>query len=232
MIHLSNLKKSFGLNPVLRGVDLAIGEGEFVAVMGPNGAGKSTLMRILATLIKATAGQVSIGGWQLPGQAERVRRNLGYISHQSLLYDDLTALENLLFFARIYDLDNPAARSEDALRQVDLYGRRHDFVRTFSRGMNQRLAIARATLHEPAVLLLDEPYTGLDQAAVERLDVQLQTLHHQGRTIVLITHDLLHGWRLADRVAILNRGLITADQTKKGQSEADFLAFYREQIGS
>lgn len=230
MITLSQITKTYGLNPVLRGVDLVVAEGEFVAVMGPNGAGKSTLMRILTTLVKPTAGQVTVGGWTLPAQAERVRRNLGYISHHPLLYGDLSALENLLFFARLYGLDEPAAYSENALRKVGLFGRRHDPVRTFSRGMTQRLTIARATLHDPAVLLLDEPYTGLDQSAADALDRQLAELHAQGRTIVLITHDVLHGWRLADRVAILNRGIITANQAKSTRSEGEFLAFYREQI--
>lgn len=231
MINLSNLTKTFGLNPVLRGVNLDVAEGEFVAVMGPNGAGKSTLMRILATLAKPTSGQVTVGGWSLPRQAERVRRYLGYISHQPLLYGDLSARENLLFFARLYGLSETAARADQALRDVGLYGRRRDAVRTFSRGMTQRLAIARATLHDPAVLLLDEPYTGLDQAAAEGLDRQLNALQDDGRTIVLITHDLLHGWRLADRVTILNRGKIVANHPREKMKEADFLAFYREQIG-
>lgn len=232
MISLSKLTKTYGLVPVLRGVNLQVQEGEFVTLVGPNGAGKSTLMRILATLIKPSAGEILIGGWSLPEQAGRVRRHLGYISHQSLLYADLTALENLLFFARLYQLDSPEKRAETALRAVGLYGRRHDFVRTFSRGMTQRLTIARGTIHEPDILLLDEPYTGLDQTAIETLDQILVNLHRQGRTILLITHDLLHGWRLANRVVVLHKGRLVGEIQQENVTEEDFLNFYREQIGT
>ncbi len=232
MISLSKLTKTYGLVPVLRGVNLQVQEGEFVTLVGPNGAGKSTLMRILASLIKPSAGEISIGGWSLPEQAGRVRRHLGYISHQSLLYGELSALDNLLFFARLYQLDSPEKRAETALRGVGLYGRRHDFVRTFSRGMTQRLTIARGTIHEPDILLLDEPYTGLDQSAIETLDQMLVNLHSEGRTILLITHDLLHGWRLANRVVVLHKGRLVGEIRQENVAEEDFLNFYREQIGA
>ncbi|HZD10572.1 MAG TPA: ABC transporter ATP-binding protein, partial [Candidatus Binatia bacterium] len=165
MIKIEGLVKNYGMLPVLRGANLHVSEGEFVTLVGANGAGKTTLLRIVATLLSPTAGSVSVGGWPLPQHAEKVRRHLGLVSHHALLYGDLTAAENLMFFARLYHLDNREERVANALRTVGLLARQRDAVRTFSRGMTQRLTLARATLHEPDVLLFDEPYTGLDQEA-------------------------------------------------------------------
>ncbi len=211
MIRLKGVVKQYGLNPVLRGVDLTVAEGEFVTLVGPNGAGKSTLMTIIATLLRPSGGEVRVGGWKLPEQANRVRRHIGFVSHHSLLYRDITAAENLTFFARLYQLDDAEARVAEALRKVGLFARQRDPVGTFSRGMVQRLTIARATLHEPDVLLLDEPYTGLDQEATQLLDDLLREEKARGRTILMITHDLAHGLGLADRLAILYRGRIVRE---------------------
>ncbi len=211
MIRLKGVVKQYGLNPVLRGVDLTVAEGEFVTLVGPNGAGKSTLMTIIATLLRPSGGEVRVGGWKLPEQANRVRRHIGFVSHHSLLYRDITAAENLAFFARLYQLDDAEARVAEALRKVGLFARQRDPVGTFSRGMVQRLTIARATLHEPDVLLLDEPYTGLDQEAAQLLDDLLREEKARGRTILMITHDLAHGLGLADRLAILYRGRIVRE---------------------
>ena len=211
MIKLEGLVKRYGMNLVLRGVDLQVNAGEFVTLVGSNGAGKSTLMRIVATLLQPTAGKVEIGGWPLPKQASRVRRHIGLVSHYSLLYGDMNAAENLAFYARLYRLKDAEERVMTALRKVGLYARQRDAVSTFSRGMVQRLTIARATLHEPDILLLDEPYTGLDQDASRLLDDLLREEHENGRSILMITHDLTHGLNLCDRVAILNRGKIVHD---------------------
>lgn len=232
MIKLQGLVKQYGTNLVLRGVDLHVGAGEFVTLVGSNGAGKSTLMRIVATLLQPTAGNVQIGGWSLPKQAGRVRRHIGLVSHYSLLYGDLTAAENLAFFAKLYQLDNQEERVLAALKKVGLYARQRDAVSTFSRGMVQRLTIARATLHEPDILLLDEPYTGLDQDASRLLDDLLREEHKNGRSILMITHDLSHGLNLCDRVAILNRGKIVYDADSRNVSAADFLDLYAEQTRS
>ena len=226
MIRVSGLVKNYGLNAALRGVDLHVSEGEFMSLVGPNGAGKSTLLRIVATLLQPTDGEVSVGGWVFPVHAARVRRHLGLVSHQSLLYRDLTASENLEFFARLYQLDNIQQRVEDALRKVGLFARQRDPVGGFSRGMVQRLTIARATIHEPDVLLLDEPYTGLDQDASLLLDSLLQRESEHGRTILLITHDLSHGLEQSDRIAVLNRGRIATVQESSHISEAEFLELY------
>lgn len=214
MIRLNGVVHQFGLNPVLRGVNLDVAEGEFVTLVGRNGAGKSTLLRIVSTLLRATGGEVSVGGWPLPDHADRVRRHIGLVSHQALLYRDLTAAENLSFFARIYELDDAEERVNNALRKVGLFARQRDPVGTFSRGMVQRLTIARATLHEPDVLLLDEPYTGLDQEASRLLDSLLREESARGRTILMITHDLGHGLGLADRLAILHRGQIAREVSR------------------
>jgi heme exporter protein A len=210
MIEVRNLTKVFGLNPVLRGLNLDVARGEFLTLLGPNGSGKTTLLRILGALARPTGGTVRIGGWALPGEADHVRAQLGVVSHLPLLYDTLTAEENLLFFARLYNI--PASerrdRVETVLRRVGLWKRARDIVQTYSRGMQQRCAIARAILHNPAVLLLDEPYTGLDQDAATLLDELLREVAVTGRTVVMTTHDLRRGHALADRIAILSRGTI------------------------
>ena len=190
MIRLNDVVKQYGLNPVLRGVDLSVEAGEFVTLVGPNGAGKSTLMGIIATLLRPSSGDVLVGGWRLPEQADRVRRHIGLVSHNSLLYRDMTAAENLTFFAKLYQLEDAEARVIEALRKVGLFARQRDPVGTFSRGMVQRLTIARATLHEPDVLLLDEPYTGLDQEATQLLDELLREETARGRTILMLS--LIH----------------------------------------
>ncbi len=226
MIRIRGLVKQYGLNSALRGVDLHVKEGEFLTLVGPNGAGKSTLLRIVATLLKPTEGEVSVGGWTFPQSADKVRRHIGLVSHQSLLYQDLSAADNLTFFARLYELDNIPERVDTALRKVGLFARQRDPVGSFSRGMVQRLTIARATLHEPDVLLLDEPYTGLDQDASLLLDRLLEQEDQMGRTILMITHDLLHGLVQSDRVAILYNGRIVADWESGTVNRSDFVDLY------
>lgn len=226
MIKIEALVKNYGLLPVLRGVNLHVKPGEFVSLVGANGAGKTTLLRIVGTLMKATAGQISIGGWPLPRHADKVRRHIGLVSHHALLYGDLTAAENLSFYARLYGMSDRDRRINAALRTVGLAARQRDPVRTFSRGMTQRLTIARATLHEPDVLLLDEPYTGLDQEASQLLDNLLRRERERGRTILMITHDLVHGLNLCDRIAILSRGKIAATVERDSMGPADFLDYY------
>lgn len=228
MIKVNGLTKQYGFNVVLRGVSLSVAQGEFVTIVGANGAGKSTLMRILATLQKPTSGTVTIGGWPLPEYAENVRRYIGLVSHHSLLYHDLTAVQNLQFFAQLYDIPNAAQRINDSLKLVGLASRQRDPVRTFSRGMLQRLTIARATLHEPDILLLDEPYTGLDQEATAVLDTLLQQQSEQGRTILMITHDILRGTQICDRVLMLNRGKIVQSVETEKTTPADILTLYQE----
>lgn len=231
MIEISALTKNYGLNPVLRGINLHLQAGDFVTLVGPNGAGKSTLMRIVATLLSATSGEVKIGGWQLPKYSAQVRRHIGLVSHQTMLYADMTAAENLAFYARLYNLEHQTERIAAALKYVGLATRQRDPVGTFSRGMMQRLTIARATLHEPDVLLMDEPYTGLDQDASRLLDDLLRQESENGRTILMITHDLVHGLDLCDRVAILSRGKIAIEVDSGSVTGSEFLDLYSEHTG-
>ncbi len=226
MIKISGLVKQYGMNTVLRGVDLEVRAGEFVTLVGANGAGKTTLIRIVATLLRPTAGEVRVGGWPVPQRADRVRHHIGLVSHHPLLYSDMTAAENLLFFARLYRLEDPEERALNALKTVGLAARQRDPVRTFSRGMYQRLTLARATLHEPDILLLDEPYTGLDQEASALLDDLLREQASRQRTILMITHDLVHGLNLCNRIAILSRGKIAADVSRETLQPAEFLELY------
>jgi heme exporter protein A len=233
MIRVEGLVKAYGLQPVLRGLDLQVERGQCLALFGPNGSGKSTLLRILATLAKPNRGLVQIGGWDLPKEAFAVRRQLGVVSHLPLLYDNLTAQENLRFFARLYALppESIEARVEAVLTQVNLKYRATDPVRTFSRGMLQRLTIARAILHDPAVLLFDEPYTGLDQQSATILDALIRDLARQGRTLLMSTHDLGRGHALASHVAILSRGKIAFWGATSDVPAEQVATLYAETIG-
>ncbi|HZM25331.1 MAG TPA: heme ABC exporter ATP-binding protein CcmA, partial [Anaerolineales bacterium] len=199
MIIVKKLVKRFGLKTVLRGVDFEVQPGEFVALLGPNGAGKTTFLRILASLSRPSLGEVHIAGYKLPQQAAQVRARLGVVSHLPLLYGDLSAEENLRFYARLYGFTNYQSRITEILEMVGLETRRRDLVRTFSRGMQQRLAIGRAIFHDPDVMLFDEPYTGLDQDASSMLDNVLEVVAAQGRTVVMTSHDLSHAEKLATR---------------------------------
>ncbi len=230
MIEVKKLVKRFGLKTVLRGVDFSVQRGEFVALLGPNGAGKTTFLRILATLSRPTLGQVSIAGFQLPREAAQVRARLGVVSHMPLLYPDLTAEENLIFYARMYGLTNYGARVTEILKMVGLENRRRELTRTFSRGMQQRLAIGRAALHDPDVMLFDEPYTGLDQDASEMLDEVLSRVAAQGRAVVITSHDLARAENLATRFDVLSRGVIAASASREQLKDSNLLAFYRQAI--
>ncbi len=227
MIAVHKLVKRFGLKTVLRGLDFEVGEGEFVALVGPNGAGKTTFLRILASLARPSLGEVRIAGYRLPGQAAAVRRNLGVVSHLPLLYGDLTAEENLRFYGRMYAVPDLGRRVAAVLETVGLAVRRGDLVRTYSRGMAQRLAIGRAILHDPAVLLLDEPHTGLDQEAGDMLDRLLRDESARGRTVVMTSHDLARVEDLAERFDVLARGRIVASTGRSGLKKANLLDFYR-----
>ncbi|HNS51388.1 MAG TPA: heme ABC exporter ATP-binding protein CcmA [Anaerolineae bacterium] len=227
-ILVSKVTKAFGQQFALRGVDLAVAEGDFLALFGPNGAGKTTLMRIMSSLGRPTGGSVEILGEPLEKAATSLRRHIGLISHSPLLYGDLTPDENLRFFARMYDLPEPEVRIANLLDQVGLGGRRGDPVRTFSRGMIQRLAIARAILHDPAIMLLDEPYTGLDLQAAEMLCGYLRGLATSGRTVVLTTHNLEQGLEMCSRIAILERGRIAWQGRRAEVDLVSMRDIYRE----
>ncbi len=230
MISVHQLVKRFGPKIVLRQMDFAVGQGEFVALLGPNGAGKTTFLRILASLSRPTLGLVSIGGYNLPHQAANVRRRLGVVSHLPLLYGDLSADENLRFYGKMYAVNQLEQRMTEVLEIVGLAARRRDLVRTFSRGMQQRLAIGRAILHDPEVLLLDEPHTGLDQDACNMLDAVLRQVATRGRTLVMTSHDLTRVEDLATRFDVLSRGKIVKSAKHDDLPRDGLLAFYRQAL--
>jgi heme exporter protein A len=230
MIEVKKLVKRFGMKTVLRGLDFQVQTGEFVALLGPNGAGKTTFLRILASLSRPSVGQVKVAGFALPAQSAAVRQRLGVVSHMPLLYGDLTAEENLQFYGRMYNIQALNERISEVLDLVGLAHRRFDMVRTFSRGMQQRLAIGRAVLHNPDVMLFDEPYTGLDQDASEMLDGVLKTVAAAGRTVVMTSHDLARAEDLATRFDILSRGVIAASATRAELGNANLLTFYKQAL--
>ena len=230
MILVKKLVKRFGLKTILRGVDFEVQPGEFVALLGPNGAGKTTFLRILASLSRPSLGEVNIAGYKLPNQAAQVRARLGVVSHLPLLYSDLSAEENLRFYARLYGISNFRLRITEVLELIGLETRRRDLVRTFSRGMQQRLAIGRAILHDPDVMLFDEPYTGLDQDASSVLDDILKTVAGQGRTVVMTSHDLFRVESLATRFDILSHGVSAASATRKQLRRSNLPAFYKQAL--
>lgn len=205
-IAIQHLDKRFGKFHALRDVSFTIPSGTFVSVFGANGAGKTTLLRILATISPPTAGDVQIGGWNPVTHGSEARRQLGVVLHQSLLYPALSAEENLLFYARMFALPHPQERVAQVLAAVGLSERRHEVARTFSHGMQRRLAIARAILHEPALLLFDEPYAGLDVAAVQLVRQMLDEFHARGLTLIVTTHQTEIGLAQCDVALVLQAG--------------------------
>jgi heme exporter protein A len=230
LLEARGLQRSFGRARVLRGLDLTLQPGEAVAVVGPNGAGKTTLLRLLAGLIRPTAGDIHILGHRLQSKSDPARSALGLLSHQSLLYDDLTLRENLVLAARLYGLNQPHSAADQALEQAGLSERSGELPRRLSRGLLQRVAIARALLHSPRILLLDEPFTGLDPSAGDRLRADLQARLQRGAGMVIVTHGLAEVWSLSSRVAVLLEGRWAADEPCTGPLES-FAARYRVLTG-
>ena len=229
VLEARGLTRRFGPLPALDGIDLGIEAGSSVFLLGPNGAGKSTLLRLCATLLRPTSGSLAIFGTDA-GAADRaaLRRRIGFLSHRTFLHDQLTGRENLVFYARLYGLADPDGAARTALAQAGLAARGDDPVRGYSRGMQQRLAIARALLHGPDLLLLDEPFTGLDRDAADRLEERLRAERGRGRTCLLASHDFVSGARLADRVVILAHGRVALDRAAAGLDAAALEALYRD----
>jgi len=230
VVRAENLGKTFGRAVVLRDVALQVAAGEVLALFGPNGAGKSTLLRLLARLMTPTSGTLMLFGET--GQTSAVRRRIGLVAHQSFLYPDLNARENLLFYAGMYDLVDAPARVDAWLERVALADVGTRPVRLFSRGMEQRLALARALLHEPDLVLLDEPWSGLDAAAADWLGALLVEQRQQGRTVIVATHDFERGLAVATRALIVHRGRLAWEAPVAADSSAAFDAAYRQITGA
>jgi heme exporter protein A len=229
VVEAEGVGKSFGRTIVLCDLDLRIASGESLAVFGANGAGKSTLLRLCATLQRPDAGRLGLFGADAIGPT--VRRRIGLLGHQSFLYPDLSARENLVFFARMYAIDDPERRAREWLARVDLEHTGARPVRVFSRGMEQRLALARALLHDPELVLLDEPWTGLDVGAADLLTGLLAQLRRDGRTLIVATHDFERGLAVADRALILHGGRV-AWAASAGEAPRAVEAIFRRITGA
>ncbi|HKA30724.1 MAG TPA: heme ABC exporter ATP-binding protein CcmA [Candidatus Binatia bacterium] len=216
------LRREFGGIPVLAGIDLTVDAGELVVLLGANGAGKTTLLRVLATLLRPSGGTLRLFGEDASRRPPAARRRVGHVGHESACYPDLTGRENLRFYAELHGVPDPESRITELLRWAGLEEAARRAVRVYSRGMVQRLALARALLHGPELLLLDEPFSGLDPSASARLQSLLAELRRSGHAIVLSTHDVERVAAIATRVAILHRGRIA--WTRDGAADAIVLA--------
>ena len=219
-IKTKKLSKVFGNRRAVDNVSIEVPQGAFLSIFGPNGAGKTTLLRVLSTLSRATSGSATLMGVDLKEDPDKARDHIGLISHNSMLYPDLTAEQNLMIYARLYGVVDPEA----------LKHRRLDVVRTFSRGMTQRLSIARALIHDPDVVFLDEPYSGLDPHAVEIFD-DLIDQQREGRTFVMVSHDLQKGFAMCTHALVLAKGKVVAFDEKDAFDFDEFSTLYRSTVG-
>ena len=231
MVQLDRVTKRFGASLALQGIDLQLESGKCLGLVGPNGAGKTTLLKILSTLSTPSTGTVTIAGLDASRAAERIRPLLGVLSHRTFLYGHLTAFENLHFYGRMLGVVQLGERIQEVLETVGLASLGRQLVRTFSRGMQQRLAIARAILHRPRLLLLDEPYNALDGQAVARVQELLRQLSGEGGTVVLSTHDLPRGFELCDEIAIQRRGRIVDRIATSQNTLLSFSQLYNHHVG-
>ena len=229
-IETRRLSKAFGSRRAVDNVSITVPRGAFLSIFGPNGAGKTTLLRILSTLARATGGTARLMGIDLKEEPDRARDHIGLISHNSMLYPDLTAEENLMMYARLYGVENPRERVDDLLEAVELKHRRLDVVRTFSRGMTQRLSIARALIHDPDVVFLDEPYSGLDPHAMDIFDELIASVRAD-HTFVMVSHDLQKGFDMCTHALVLAKGRVVAFDQKENLDFGDFRSLYRQTVG-
>lgn len=231
MIETLKLEKSFGFKQALKSTTLTIEPGQVVALAGPNGAGKSTFLRILATLARPTRGRAAINRIEIPEGAMKARASIGYVGHQTLLYDELTIAENLRYYARLYTLEKADARILQVAKQVGIEKRMNDTVRTLSRGYQQRVALARALLHRPQVLLFDEPWTGLDQNSSDVLNTIFEQARQDGATVLFSSHEFERSLSAADRALIMRNGKLIYDGAQsEWRDAAGFAQIYTSEL--
>lgn len=228
-IETRGLGKTFGFHPALRGVDISVARGEFLAVFGPNGAGKSTLLSILATFMKLEAGEAFVAGFDVSRERDEIRKLVGFISHHTMLYESLTARENLEFIGAFYDVPDLRDRCGYVLDKVGLGKKRNAPVSTLSFGTRQRLAIARTLVHDPRILFLDEPYSGLDYAGAAVLTSLLDSVKAE-KTVVMTTHNVYEGLSLCDRAAVLESGEVVYLSSGKPARD-EFQDIYFSRVG-
>jgi heme exporter protein A len=231
VVEADSIARTFGARRAVDGVTLRVQSGETLALFGPNGAGKTTLLRLLGGLLKPTGGSAKVGGEKVPGGAA-VRRQIGLISHHTLLYDALTARENVEFFARLYGVNSPRDSAVRSLERMRIADRADTPVRALSRGMKQRVSIARATVHNPTVVLADEPFTGLDASGARALSDLLAELRSSGAALVLVTHNIDEGLSLATHAAVMHRGKLVRSDIRSSIDESKFAAEYRELVAA
>jgi len=229
-LQIKKMSKVFGTRKALDRVSFDVPEGAFLSIFGPNGAGKSTLVRILATLSRPTSGTVTVLGENALEHPDSVRAKVGVISHNSMLYGDMTAEENLMLMARLHGIDEPEVRVRALLKSVELEHRRFDVVRTFSRGMTQRLSIARALINDPALVILDEPYSGLDPHAVEIFDTLIAHVK-EGRTFVMVSHDLAKGFAMCTHALVIANGRVVVFDERENFEFDTFSRLYLDTVG-
>jgi heme exporter protein A len=225
-IEVRGVEKFFGEHRALRGVDLTVARGECLVIFGPNGAGKTTLLKVLSTLMKPSAGTIWLDGINIREKPAQIRRMISLVSHQTFLYDNLSIAENLKFYGRMYDIENLEERIEEVVSWIQLESRLHDPVGTLSRGMQQRVSMARAVLHSPSFLFLDEPEVGLDPHASDMVREVLGNRDSGTRTVVMTTHNLERGLGIGDRFAIIDRGKIVYQVSGNELVREDFQRTY------
>jgi heme exporter protein A len=231
VVEVSELTRNFGPRRAVAGVSFSLLPGECMALFGPNGAGKTTLLRVLAGLLKPTSGNASVSGIHLPGGAP-ARAQVGLISHHTMLYEALSPRENVAFAARLYGVRDAGARVEEALRRMAMLERADAPVRSLSRGMQQRVSIARAMVHSPRLVLADEPYSGLDDSGARALTALLDELRAAGTAIVIVTHNLVEGLSLATRAAVMKAGKFVRTDAAEGIDRGSYAATYREALAA
>ncbi len=226
-VKVEGLTKLYGPLRVLKGLNLELKKGDFLVIFGANGAGKSSLIRILSTISRPTSGHVFIEGLDLDKQAQQIRQRIGVLLHNSLLYNELSVYENLNFYGRMYHVPDLAKKIEETIVQVGMESRLRQRVGTLSHGMQKRVSIARALLHDPALLLFDEPESGLDFNALQSLMNIVKETSGKKRSAIITTHNIEQGFEWASHVAILAKGQIQLVKDKKELSAAGFLDTYR-----
>lgn len=231
IVEASELTRAFGSRKAVAGVTFSLAPGDCLAVFGPNGAGKTTLLRLLAGLLKPSSGSARLAGIPLPG-GTLARSRVGLISHHTMLYDALSARENVSFAARLYGIRDPRTRVDDALGRMSMLERAEAPVRLLSRGMQQRVSIARAMVHSPQVVLADEPYSGLDESGARSLTALLKELRSAGTAIIIVTHNLAEGLSLASHAAVMQRGKFVRYDAATRIDPKSYAATYREAVAS
>jgi heme exporter protein A len=228
LLRAKNLTKHFGPLYALRSLSLDVEAGRFLTIFGRNGAGKTTFLKIASSLIRSYEGEAFLNDVNLKQADEKTRGRIGFLSHESYLYKDLSVRDNLLFYGKMYHLDMTKKQIDALIAEVGLSEKIDTSVRHLSRGMRQRAAIAKVFLHDPALLLLDEPYTGLDEQACEVLDVFLEAFHSRGGTVILTTHQLERGLKHADHIVVFDKGTIAYQATAGTIDAASIRQTYRD----